>query len=210
MSVQAPTDLDAMVIETIRHYHTNAEGYWAGTRHHDVSQNRDALLRHIPAEPPFRILDLGCGPGRDLRAFRELGHECVGLDAAREICEMAREWSGCEVWEQDFLTLALPERSFDGVFANASLFHVPTRDIQRVLSDISRTLKTGGVLLTSNPRGQNQEGWQVDRYGVFYDLDEWSRRATEAGFEALEHYYRPPGRPRHLQPWLVTVWRNVC
>lgn len=205
-----PADLDAMVLETIRHYHDNAEGYWTGTRNHDVTQNRDALLRHIQTEPPFGILDFGCGPGRDLRAFREMGHDPIGLDAAGRICKMAREWSGCEVWQQDFLNLDLPESTFDGVFANASLFHVPTRDIQRVLADIRRTLKVAGVLLTSNPRGQNQEAWQVDRFGVFYDLDDWTRRVTESGFEALEHYYRPPGRPRHQQPWLVTVWRSVC
>ena len=202
-------DLDAMVLETIRHYHDNAQRYWVGTRDHDVSQNRGALLRHIQSESPFRILDLGCGPGRDLRAFRDMGHDPVGLDAAAQICEMARQWSGCEVWQQDFRNLSLPERAFDGVFSNASLFHVPTREIQGVLGAIRRTLKAGGVLLTSNPRGQNQEAWQVDRFGVFYDLDEWVRRVTESGFEALEHYYRPPGRPRHQQPWLVTVWRRV-
>ena len=203
-----PGDIDAMVRETIRYYDDNAKAYWAGTRNHDVSQNRDTLLRYIEAEPPFRILDLGCGPGRDLRVFREIGHEPIGLDAAAQLCEIAQESSGCEVWQQDFLDLDLPDSAFDGVFANASLFHVPTRDIQRVLVDLRRTLKPEGVLLVSNPRGQNQETWQVDRFGVFYDLEEWSRLVAAAGFEGLEHYYRPPGRPRHQQNWLVTVWRN--
>lgn len=203
-----PGDIDAMVRETVRFYHENAEAYWAGTRTHDVSQNRDTLLRHLEGEPPLRILDLGCGPGRDLRAFREMGHEPIGLDAAARICEMAREWSGCEVWQQDFLDLHLPDGAFDGVFANASLFHVPNRDIERVLAELRRTLAPGGVLLVSNPRGQNQEGWQVDRFCVFHDLDGWNEWVMAAGFESLEHYYRPPGCPRHQQPWLVTVWRN--
>lgn len=202
-------DIDAMVRETICHYDQNADAYWAGTRDHDVSQNRDTLLRYIEGDPSFRILDVGCGPGRDLRAFQQLGHECVGLDASTRFCEMAREWSGCEVWQQDLLALELPEDAFDGVFANASLFHVPSRDIERVLADLRGTLKSGGVLLVSNPHGQNEEAWQVDRFCVFYDLAAWSQSVIAAGFEALAHYYRPPGRPRHRQPWLVTVWRNL-
>ncbi len=203
-----PGDIDAMVRATARYYEENAAAYSAGTRDHDVSQNRDALLRYINGEPPFRILDLGCGSGRDLHAFSEMGHEPIGLDGATELCEIARECSGRDVLRQDFLELSLPDGAFDGVFANASLFHVPTRDIQRVLKDLRRALKPEGVLLVSNPRGQNQEAWQVNRFGVFYDLDAWSRRVTSAGFEALEHYYRPAGLPRHQQPWLVTVWRK--
>ena len=203
-----PGDIDTYIRDTISFYQENAEEYWEGTRHHDVSQNRDALLRHIENEPPFRILDLGCGPGRDLRAFSEMGHEPTGLDAAAKICEMARAWSGCEVWQQNFLDLDLPDGAFDGIFANASLFHVPSRDIERVLADLMRTLKPAGVLLASNPRGQNQEAWQGDRFGAFYDLHRWSKWVTAAGFETLEHYYRPPGRPRHQQPWLVTIWRK--
>ena len=197
-----------MVRETIRFYHDNAAQYWEGTQSHDVSQNRDALLRYIESEAPFRILDLGCGPGRDVRVFHEMGHEAIGLDAAARICEMARSWSGCEVWQQSFLELDLPHHAFDGVFANASLFHVPSREIQRVLIELNRTLKPGGVLLASNPRGDNQEGWQVDRFGAFFNREYWSERVIAAGFEALEHYYRPPGRPRNQQPWLVTVWRK--
>ena len=204
-----PTNIDAMVRETIRFYDQNADAYWAGTQHHDVSQNRDTLLGYIDGDPPFRILDVGCGPGRDLRAFQQLGHEPIGLDASDRICEMVREWSGCEVWRQDLLGLDLPEGTFDGIFANASLFHVPSRDIERVLVDLRGSLKPGGILLASNPHGQNQEVWQVDRFCVFYDLGDWGRSVTAAGFEALEHYYRPPGCPRHRQPWLVTVWRNI-
>ena len=83
-----PADIDTYVRDTIRFYQENAEEYWEGTRHHDVSQNRDALLRHIESEPPFRILDLGCGPGRDLRVFYEMGHEPTGLDAADGIADI--------------------------------------------------------------------------------------------------------------------------
>ena len=192
---------------TLAHYEQNADGFWEGTRDHDVSQNIRALLSHL-GPGPLRILDLGCGPGRDLRAFRELGHEPVGLDGAARFVEMARAHSGCEVLHQDFLALDLPPSAFDGVFANASLFHVPSRELPRVLGELCAALRPGGVLFSSNPHGQNQEGWRGQRYGTYLDLETWRAIATRAGFTLLEHYYRPAGRPRSQQPWLATLWRR--
>jgi SAM-dependent methyltransferase len=113
------------------------------------------------------------------------------------------------VWEQDLLALDLPERRFDGVFANAVLFHVPALELPRVLRELNATLKPGGVLFCSNPHGRNEEGWNRGRYGAYHDLETWQRFVTEAGFEELEHYYRPPGLPREQQPWLATVWRKA-
>ena len=74
---------------TIGHYDRMAKAYWDGTRDHDVSQNYAALLEAIESEPPFCIVDLGCGPGRDLRYFKSLGHEAVGLDGSKELVAMA-------------------------------------------------------------------------------------------------------------------------
>jgi SAM-dependent methyltransferase len=193
---------------TIAHYDQLAKGFWDGTRDHDVSQNYAALLDAIESDPPYSILDLGCGPGRDLRYFRSSGHEAVGLDGSKEFVAMARSYSGCEVLHQDFLAMALPESRFDGVFANASLFHVPSQELPRVLLELSKTLKPRGVLFCSNPRGNNEEGFSGDRYSCFFDFDTWSNYVSAAGFIELRHYYRPAGLPRHRQPWLATVWRN--
>lgn len=193
---------------TLAHYEASAESFRAGTWGHDVSQNLAALLRHIEGEPPFRILDFGCGPGRDLVALTKLGHTAVGLDGAAAFVRMAREASGCTVWQQDFLALDLPAAHFDGVFANASLFHVPSVDLPRVLAELYATLRPGGVLFSSNPRGENEEGWSRGRYGAYHDLDGWRAHLGAAGFVELEHYYRPPGLPRAEQPWLASVWRR--
>ncbi len=193
---------------TLEHYNQRAEDFWEGTRGHDVRQNIDALLRHLEGAAPYRILDLGCGPGRDLKAFTELGHEAIGLEGATKLAAMARELSGCTVWEQDFLALDLPQAHFDGIFANASLFHVPRAELPRVLRELHAALKPRGVLFSSNPRGQNEEGWNRGRYGAYHDLEAWRRYLADAGFVELEHYYRPPGVPREQQPWLASVWRR--
>jgi len=193
---------------TISHYDDNADSFRQGTLTHDVSQNIQALLRNIETPIPYTLLDFGCGPGRDLKSFSELGHEAIGLDGSLRFVEMAREYSGCEVWHQDFLALELPAGRFDGIFANASLFHIPSSELPRVLGELRNALKPRGVLFSSNPRGNNQEGWSGQRYGAYYDFEQWSRLMMEAGFTHLEHYYRPEGLPRRQQPWLASVWRR--
>lgn len=200
--------LRAASTETLGHYNRSAESFQLGTRDHDVSQNIDALLRHLQGAGPRTILDLGCGPGRDLCTFRDLGHVAIGLDGALRFVEMAREQSGCEVLHQDFLELDLPDEHFDGIFANASLFHVPSQELPRVVSELHDALKHGGTLFVSNPHGPNHEGFSGGRYGCYLDLETFRRFMTYARFEELEHYYRPPGQPRRDQPWLASVWRK--
>jgi len=202
-------ELERISCQTLAHYEQRAEDFRAGTQDHDVSQNIDALLRHIEAETPFSILDFGCGPGRDLASFCRLGHQAIGLDGTAGFVSLARAATRCEVWQQDFLKLDLPERRFDGVFANASLFHIPSCELPRVLRQLHATLKPRGVLFSSNPRGGNEEGWNRGRYGVYHDLESWRRYLTAAGFLELEHYFRPSGLPREQQPWLASVWRRM-
>ena len=104
---------------TLAEYDRMANAYRQGTADHDVSQNIAALLDAIEGVPPYAILDLGCGPGRDLIAFTELGHEVTGLDGAAELVALARAETECPVLLQDFLALDLPDARFDGIFANA-------------------------------------------------------------------------------------------
>lgn len=208
MRHSADDDLAEITQTTLDHYDEGATGFWLGTRDHDVTQNVEALLEAIGGDGPHRILDFGCGPGRDLLTFSSLGHEPVGLDGAPAFVAMARENARVEVLHQNFLELDLPDASFDGVFANASLFHVPARELPRVLAQLCACLKPGGVLFVSNPRGDNREGWNGRRYGVYHDFESWRRFAEDAGFEAIRHYYRPAGLPREQQPWLATLWRK--
>jgi SAM-dependent methyltransferase len=194
---------------TLDYYDLHAQQFFEGTQSHDVTQNIAALLDAIETESPHAILDLGCGPGRDLAVFAALGHHAVGVDGSARFAEMARRSSGCEVWQQDFVKLDLPQARFDGVFANAALFHVPSAALAQVLCALHATLKPGGVLFSSNPRGQNQEGWNGERYGSYYDYPTWSLAMAAAGFSEVLHYYRPPGLPREQQPWLAGVWRKL-
>ena len=109
---------------------------------------------------------------------------------------------------QKFLSLSLPRQAFDGIFANATLFHVPSQELPRVLRELHAALRPGGILFISNPRG-NQEGWNGQRYGHYMQLQDSQTYLEQAGFELINHYYRPKGNPFDQQPWLATVSRSV-
>jgi SAM-dependent methyltransferase len=203
-------DIQNIAARTLGHYEARAQEFWEGTRDHDVSQNINALLAAIEVPAPFTVLDFGCGPGRDLKTFRDLGHHAIGLEGAAALAALARSHSACEVWHQNFVKLELPDAYFNGVFANAVLFHVPKLILPRVLKELHATLKPGGVLFCSNPRGEGQESWNGERFGAFHDLATWQAYMVAAGFVELSHYYRPPGLPREQQPWLASVWRRAA
>ena len=192
---------------TIAEYQLTAASFREGTWNHDVSQNMEALVAAMPRNPG-KILDLGCGPGRDLVAFAKQGHEAIGLDATPAFVQMAKQVSGCEVWQQSFLSLDLPPDTFDGIFANASLIHVPRRDMVRVLQDLHRALVPGGAIVMSVCRG-DAEGYSPRptgyRYTAGWEYETLAPCLEEAGFEIVKHYYRPPGLPRSQQGWLAIV-----
>ena len=198
--------VDLVEIErlNIAHYDENAESFRIGTKDHDVSQNIAALLDAFPKEKTLDILDFGCGPGRDMCVFKSMGHRPVGLDGSKEFCKMAVKQSGCPTLNQQFLKLELEENRYDGIFANASLFTVPSQELPRVLKDLHSALRKDGILFSSNPRG-NAEGWQGQRYGHYMEFEASETFLQQSGFKIIEHFYRPAGMPREHQPWLAIV-----
>ena len=202
--------LQEIARRTLGHYSASAARFWEGTRDHDVTQNYEALLGALGNAAPQRLLDFGCGPGRDLVALSALGHQVTGLDGSPEFVRMARENSGCVVLEQSFFALDLGEACFDGVFANASLFHVPRGLLPRVLAELRQSLVPGGVLFCSNPRSfdVDREGWNGERYGSYLTTEGWLAALGAAGFVVERHYFRPTGLPPAEQPWLAVVARK--
>lgn len=196
---------------TLAAYDRMAEEYWNETQSRDLSADYALFLRHLRAQRArgaLDLLDLGCGPGRDLVHFARLGHRAVGLDGSARFVERARAVSGCPVLQQDLLALDLPPNRFDGVFASASLFHVPPEALPQVLAEVHATLRPGGVLFALNPRGHDEQGWLGERFCCYYRVTTWSRTLRTAGFSRLACAYRPLRMPRAQQHWVSTVWRK--
>jgi len=196
---------------TIAEYQLTAEDYRIGTWNHDVSQNREGLINAMP-KTKGRILDLGCGPGRDLVAFQNLGYSVTGLDATPAFVEMAKQNASCPVLRQTFLSLDLPSDSFEGIFANASLIHVPSAEMLGVLKHLHQALSDRGILLMSMVRG-DREGLSERptgyRYVTGWEYETLAPKLEEAKFNVLNHYYRPEGMPIEECSWLVMVAQKL-
>jgi len=207
---EPPQPFSEYSARTLSDYTQSAESFWQATRDHDVTQNYAALLDALGGAAPLRLLDFGCGPGRDLVALSQRGHRVTGLDGSPVFAQMARTLSGCDVLVQNFLELELGERTFDGIFANASLFHVPRRELPRVLAQLFRALEPGGVLFCSNPRAfdRDWEGFKGERYGSFLTIESWLAQLSNAGFAVERHFLRPSDKPAAQQPWLAIVSRR--
>lgn len=193
---------------TIAAYNGMAEAYLAETLDRDLQADYDLFFGHLIGPGPFDLLDLGCGPGRDLRYFAQRGHRPVGVDGAARMVAVARAYSGCRVLCQDLRALRLPREKFDGAFASASLFHLQPEELPAVLQSVRAALRPGGVFLTLNPRGHDERGFHGERFCVYYGLASWRKLLRAAGFVELAHRYRPRGVARAKQNWLTTLWRK--
>ena len=117
--------------QTIQYYDEHAEAFVADTESADMQECRERFLRYL--EPGQKILDAGCGSGRDVVAFKEAGYDVEAFDASAEICRIASEKTGIEVRQMRFEELD-GEDQYDGIWACASLLHVKPEDLPDALS----------------------------------------------------------------------------
>jgi len=197
---------------TIADYDAVAAAFDAGNMNHDVSQNIDALLEPLKHVERPVVVDVGCAGGRDLLALTARGCEAWGVDGSPAFVELARKAApDCRVLLQDFVDLDLPADTFDGVYANASLFHCPSEHLPELLRRLYASLKTGGVFFSSNAHGfgEDKEGWSGGRTAATRSwvcwLSEatWKKECEDAGFVFRRSYYRGSSKA-----FLATVWRK--
>lgn len=151
---------------TIQYYEDNAETFVSGTLNADMHEARQRFLKKIPLGA--LILDLGCGSGRDTKAFLELGYKVEAVDGSSELCRRASEFTGIPVKQMLFRELDSVE-TYDGIWACASILHLPEKELKVTLHRIQRALKPGGILYTSFKYGI-YEGLRNGRY--FTDFTE--------------------------------------
>lgn len=184
-------------------YNKNAEK-WA-TTHFTLDYWEDVFKRFQGFLSKGKILDIGCGPGRDAHFFVNSGYEYIGIDFSKELIKVARD-KNPEVDFQimDMNNLKFPEDSFDGFWAVASLLHIPKDKINIPLVEIYRILKPRGIGCVVIKEGSGEEIIK-DRFFAFYSKDEFSKILENNGFEILacNRDLRDYDPPKNLTEWLI-------
>ena len=154
--------------KTLSYYEKNADTFIKNTINAEFAQTQDEFLELIP--DAGLVLDFGCGSGRDSKYFLEKGYRVEAIDGSAELCKLASEYTGIEVKHEMFSDLSSESR-YDGIWACASILHLPKDELQDVLGKMVRALKDKGYIYTSFKYG-NFEGYRNERY--FTDFTEGS------------------------------------
>jgi SAM-dependent methyltransferase len=162
---------------TSAYYELNAQAYFDATLHVDMSDLYDQFLHYIP--PGGRILDAGSGSGRDTFAFLQKGYEVHSFDSSPALAELSTRLTGVPTQVIRFQEFESVLR-YDGIWACASLLHVPTKELHDALARSLRALKPGGVLYVSVKHGSDER--VADDGRIFIDLDKTGMRNLFAKF----------------------------
>ena len=193
---------DAAVASTDRFYEDHAVEYFSWTFGAQTQFVLDRFLSHLPAKAS--ILDAGCGSGRDLKFFLSRGHCAFGIDASTALVQMAAQYSGapCEVARIESISY---EERFDGIWACASLLHLPRDAFRPALRCLNRALKRGGTLFMAVQEGQGEAILPDGRLYVYYSEDDIRRSLDVAGLAVNELWMSRNSAEAMHQP----VWINV-
>lgn len=193
--------------ETLDYYDQAPEAFAAGTRTADMLDTRSRFFAHLP--PKGIILDFGCGSGRDTKAFLNAGFRVDATDGSAELCALASSYIGIRVRQMLFNELDAVER-YDGIWACASILHLPRTELADVLGKIETALKPGGVLYTSFKYG-NYEGMRSGRY--FTDFTEESLKAfwgSATSMQIFDLWITRDVRPgREEEQWINLLAKRV-
>lgn len=188
--------------KTIEYYNNNSQDFFESTVNADMAEQYKMFEKYLPQGA--RILDLGCGSGRDSKYFLDKGYAITAIDGSEELCQLAREYTGLEVLQMFFEDLDF-ENEFDGIWACASLLHVPSERLEGVLKKVIDVLVPEGILYISFKYGD----YSGERNGrMFTDLDEEMLRELIGkipGCEIVEVGTSEDARADREDVWLNAV-----
>ena len=168
---------------TKRFYDKNAETYSEET----LSLPMDSLEPFAARlKGGVSVVDLGCGAGRDLRAFSRRGFSATGLDISYPLARLARTYSECPVVIGDLRALPFANNCFAGAWASASLLHLRRGDIQVALAEVLRILQPGGYFFSSLKSGDGEGLDSRGRWFTYFELERWIPHLVAAGLNVVE------------------------
>ena len=192
----------AAIDKNVEYYNINADSFFEGSVNADMSEVRHRLLKYIP--DGGRILDAGCGSGRDSKAFLDAGYDVVSFDASEEMCKRASNYIGKDVMNLRFEEISF-DKEFDGIWACATLLHVPMDELPVIMKKLHNALKENGALYASFKYG---EGTTLRGERKFSDFTEKSivPLFETAGFEIVSNIVGSDSRPgRESEKWVNVI-----
>ena len=195
-----------VVDKTLEYYQKNADLFVEGTVSADMHDAQVRFLRMLP--PHAYILDFGCGSGRDAKAFLDQGYQVDAVDGSPELCCMASELIGKPVKQMLFDDLSVSNQ-YDGIWACASILHLPRRNLVDVLPKISNALKTDGVLYASFKYG-SYEGMRDGRYFTDFTEESLGNLMDEVpSLLIVDTWITDDVRPEREERWINTLARRI-
>lgn len=191
--------------KTLEYYNENADKFILGTLNVDMMTIQKKFISYIPNNG--KVLDLGCGSGRDSLFFKTLGYNVTAVDGSAELCIQAEKNIGQPVINMTFDKLDY-DAEFDGIWACSSLLHVPSSDIQDVLFKIERALKKGGYFYFSVKYGD----YEGEREGRYYT--DYTEKTVDALFTAIpslqkiDMWLTDDARPERNDRWINCIFKK--
>jgi SAM-dependent methyltransferase len=170
--------------ETLAYYDDNAQSYASATLAFDMAREHARFAQGLSAGAS--ILDLGCGGGRDLAILCAAGFKAIGLDTSRQLARVAREHSGCRVVVGDMRNPPFEDGIFDGIWATASLLHLPRDEVSSTLTRLRRLLRPGGHFFASVKSGTGEHQSPDGRWFTYFQPGEWRELLAGHGFTEIE------------------------
>lgn len=182
---------------TITWYNTHAEAFVKNTLHVDMDSLYQPFLSRLSG--PSRILDLGCGSGRDTLHFTKLGHEVIAVEPSKSLAVLAERYTGQSVLNSPIAELELPP--LDAVWACASLLHISAENQLDTLTKLFHALREKGILYCSYKLGVTE---RVEDGRYFFDTTPTALRdlLERAGFTVEQIWQTNDLRPEKKQPWV--------
>ncbi|MBI4449189.1 class I SAM-dependent methyltransferase [Candidatus Woesearchaeota archaeon] len=199
----------SLLEQTIRTYSQNAAHF---AEHHTNTENWQPMFdRFRTYLPSGRVLDLGSAHCRDGQLFVPAGYEYIALDACKELLDLAT--TPVQRVQGNILSLPFANQTFDGVWACASLLHIPKKDLRQSLAEIKRVSASNSCYFISIKAGMHEKpvrgAYATPRFFAFYTHDEFSNQLGMAGMTILEHYnaYFDLRPPDNFTVWLCYLCR---
>lgn len=186
--------------DTLKFYYDNAESFTANTLNADMSDARNKFLKYVKNR---KILDLGCGAGRDTLAFSNAGYEVTAMDGCKSLCEQVKKISNAKVLNMTFDAINFVNE-FDGIWACASLLHVSSSEIIAILEKVIKSAKYNSPIYMSFKYGEF-EGMRNGRFFNDYTEDKFKSLIKNLNLSIAEMWLTEDVRPDRSNKWLNTI-----